>query len=526
MVAVMTVGGLAASGCGAHGDDAGAYEVSGAAPSPGHMSPSSIDPATPAPGGDKFQPVGTNPFVMADADPQSTFAADVDTASYDIFRRDMKTGQTPHPDSVRLEEYVNYFQYGYPAPSAETADETPFAIALEAAPSPLNEGLTTLRVGIKARELTSKPRANLVFLVDVSGSMGWADNKLPLVKTTLKYALEVLNADDTVSIVTYAGSTQVALPPTQATQIATITSAIDSLGAGGGTAGAAGMELAYAQAEAAFIDGGINHVIMCTDGDFNVGPSSDKALLDLIEEKRKTGITLTTLGFGSGNLNDGMMETVSNAGNGTYAVIADAAHAESYVARRLLSGLVFVAKDMKIQVNFNPEKVLAYRLLGYENRAIADDDFTNDRVDAGEVGAGHTVTALYEVVLAGGSIPAVPGAPEALSGAPFTGELAVLPGELVRVAVRWKERTSTEEDPAAEVSVGLALDDVALSSAAASSDLKWAVGVAAFAEVLKNSPYGLPDAMAAIEALLEANAGDDPERAELLTLFKSAASAI
>ncbi|MCA9581978.1 MAG: von Willebrand factor type A domain-containing protein, partial [Myxococcales bacterium] len=345
-----------------------------------------------------------NPFVKTAHDPFSTFAVDVDTASYQYFRNAVKGGWLPEPNYVRLEDFVNYFDYDYAIPDPN--GEIPFAITLAAAPHPLGRKVDLLRVGIAAKDLGAfeKRPTNLVFLVDVSGSMN-APNKLPVVKELLLKALDVLDPTDTVSIVTYAGSTRVALAPTEAKHRENIEAIIQSFGAGGGTAGGPGMALAYEQAEVGFIEGGINHVIMCTDGDFNVGISGTDQIVDFIEEKRESGITLTAVGFGTDNLNDDMMEKVSNAGNGVYAFISDADEAVKYAQTRMLGSLYFVAKDMKVQVEFNPAHVLAYRLLGYENRAIADDDFRDDRIDAGEIGLGHRVTALYEVVRVGSAIP-------------------------------------------------------------------------------------------------------------------------
>ena len=307
--------------------------------------------------GDRYVPVGTNPFIMTAHDPLSTFAADVDTASYDIFRRDVNLGLLPQPASVRLEEHVNNFDYAYPAPAA--SDPHPFRIVLAAAGDMFHRETTLLRVGIAARDPVpfEKRPANVVFLVDVSGSMAAAD-KLPLVKRVLARTLDVLSPEDTISIVTYSATAVVRLAPTGARDKARILPIIDSLVASGSTAGAAALMLAYDQARRAFISGGINHILMCTDGDFNVGPSSTDALLALVKEQRQTGITLTVLGFGIGNLNDQMMERVSNAGNGIYGVISSATHADRYVDERLLSTLEHVAQNMKIQVEFNPARVV------------------------------------------------------------------------------------------------------------------------------------------------------------------------
>ncbi len=467
---------------------------------------------------ESYEPPGTNPFVMTAHDPLSTFAADVDTASYDIFRRDVNAGRLPRPESVRLEEFVNYFPYAYVPPAFD--GEVPFSITLSAAQSPFRAETTLMRVGIKGKEQPpeEKKPLNLVFLVDVSGSMRSA-NKLPLVKTLLIETLDILAPTDTVSIVTYASGTGVSLPPTQASSKAQIISVINSLSAGGSTAGAAGIDLAYEQAEAAYIDGGVNHVLLCTDGDFNVGPYSTEALLELIVEKRKTGITLTVLGFGSGNLNDSMMEAISNAGDGVYAVISDGDQAVSYAHERMGATIFRIAKDMKIQVELNPTRVVAYRLLGYENRAIADHLFRDDTVDAGEVGAGHSVTALYELVLEGNEVPAAEGAPEIEDGEDFDGELTTEADDLAIVRVRYKDVDAVETTPAHEVKAVVRHDDVD-ELEKADADFRWAAAVAAFAEVLKESPFAEDAHVELVDGIVKGGAaGNDPERQEFIYLF-------
>jgi Ca-activated chloride channel family protein len=470
--------------------------------------------------GDKYDAPGTNAFVYAAHDPLSTFGADVDTASYDIFRRDIQLGTLPVAAGVRLEEYVNSFAYDYPAPAQD--EQAPFAIHLAAAENLSPDGTALLRVGIQGKLAppSEKRPANLVFLVDTSGSMQSAD-KLPLVQQVLSDTIDILSPADTVSIVTYAGATAVRLPPTPASQAASIRSVISALGAGGSTAGAAGLTLAYEQAAAGFIEGGINHIVLCTDGDFNVGPSSTTELLNLVRSKRSTGVTLTTLGFGVGNLNDAMMEAVSDAGNGIYGFISDSAQASSYVQNKMLSTLVHIAKDMKIQVEFNPSHVLAYRLLGYENRAIADNDFRNDVVDAGEVGSGHRVTALYQVVLKDGEIPARMGAPAAEDGEVYSGETEVAAGDWVMVKVRYKAPTATDADPASEVSATLSADTELEQSL--SPDFAWAASVATFAEILKKSPYADEAALDTIEAWVnDPKVANRADRIEFAGLFTTA----
>jgi Ca-activated chloride channel homolog len=473
--------------------------------------------------GDKYQPVGSNPFVMTAHDPFSTFAADVDTASYDLFRRDAQQGIRPAAASVRLEEYVNYFSYDYPAPTADSA--YPFQLSLAAANRVFTRGTTLLRVGVQAMQPPSfvKRATNLVFLLDVSGSMGDA-NKLPLVKETILATLDQLDASDHVSLVTYSSAAQVVLPPTSMEMRSTVAAAVAALSAGGSTAGADGMGLAYAQASLGFIQGGINHIVMCTDGDFNVGPSSTTELLNLIRQKRQTGVTLTVLGFGSGNLNDAMMEAVADAGNGIYSVIVDSASAKKYAQQKILSTITHVAKDMKLQVEFNPDLVVAYRLLGYEDRAIADQSFRDDAVDAGEVGAGHRVTALYELILAGGTVPITVGAPVPDDGAPSTLAREVAPSDLVLVKVRYKTVDATDATPAIEISGSLPASLLTEQLASADADLQWATAVAALAEILKGSPYADESFLPNIRAIVAAQAGRDADRAEFATLLERIAS--
>ncbi|MFZ5889657.1 MAG: vWA domain-containing protein [Myxococcota bacterium] len=468
--------------------------------------------------------VNTNPFVMTAHDPLSTFAVDVDSASYDIFRKAVNQGSLPPATSVRLEEFVNSFAYDYPAPTPE--DPTPFSISLAAAPNLLPDGTFLLRVGIQARQapLTERKGANLVFLVDVSGSMQSAD-KLPLVQQLMRESLDVLTPDDKISIVTYAGSTEVRLAPTAVRDRAEILAVINGLLSGGSTAGAAGLTLAYEQAQAGYIEGGLNHIVLCTDGDFNVGPSSNAELLNIIREKRKTGVTLTTLGFGLSNLNDSMMEAVSDAGNGIYGVISDSAHAQSYVQNKLLSTIVRVAKDAKIQVEFNAAQVQAYRLLGYEDRAIADNQFRDDTVDAGEIGSGHRVSAIYQLVPQGVPMPNVSGAPAAEDGAAYDGAVEHAANDLVLVKVRYKAPGAADTDAASEVAAHLTNEQLATEPAALDLDFRWAVAVASYAELLKGSPYANKASLPQIEALLKAPGQElHADRVEFLQLFTRASA--
>ncbi|MEM9416297.1 MAG: von Willebrand factor type A domain-containing protein [Planctomycetota bacterium] len=384
------------------------------------------DPYTP---GDSYALVHDNPFRTGMMDPLSTFSVDVDTAAYSIVRRQLlQQGYAPVPEAVRIEELVNYFDYSYAAPKVDPGlldngvvtqaslerlaadDDTfaPFATHVEVTDCPWTDGHQLVRIGIRGMDVAQqdRPAAHLTFLLDVSGSMSSA-NKLPLVKESLKMLLGQLNADDHVSIVVYAGAAGLVLEHASAADIPTIEAALDKLSAGGSTAGGAGIELAYDIAQRHYVDGGVNRVILCTDGDFNVGISDRDALVDLIKEKANPeagedgetrGVYLSVMGFGFGNLNDNMMEPLTNAGNGNYAYIDTADEAHKVMVEQVGGTLVTIAKDVKIQVEFNPSQVLAYRLIGYENRILAAEDFANDTVDAGDIGAGHTVTALYEVV--------------------------------------------------------------------------------------------------------------------------------
>jgi Ca-activated chloride channel homolog len=467
-----------------------------------------------------------NPFVSVAHDPFSTFAADVDTASYEFYLGSMQYGQLPPRTTVRLEEFVNYFHYDYPAP--EVSAEVPFAISVAAAQNPFNENTSLLRVGIQGEEVDPRTQfegKNIVFLVDTSGSMSSPD-KLPLVQELLNETLTILEPTDTVSIVSYAGDVAVRLVPTPVSQAPTIRAAVNGLLSGGGTWGEGGIQLAYQQAEAGMIEGGLNHIILCTDGDFNIGVSNTDDLVTLIEEKRRTGITLTVLGFGLSRNGDDLMEAVSNAGNGVYGVVYDRDQAVRYVHERMIATLVYIAKDMKIQLEFNPEFVRAFRLLGYENRAIADEDFRNDAVDAGEVGSGHQVTALYELVLVDAEVPTAVNAPAMLEGFPFEGEREVGADELVRVKVRYKHVQAAETDPAMEVAVGLSPAQMMDATAELDADLGWAIAVAAFAEQLKGSPYALPAHQDIIRALATPRAGSSRDRATFLQNLDLALSLI
>lgn len=349
------------------------------------------------PGRERYDGQEVSPVKQVQAEPVSTFSVDVDTGAYANARRFLTQGQMPPRDAVRTEEMINYFRYDYPRP---TDRSQPFTVTTDVAKSPWNANTYLMRIGLRGYDLprAERPAANLVFLMDVSGSMNSPD-KLPLVKTALAGLASELSPQDKVSIVVYAGAAGLVLEPTSDTK--KIRAALDRLQAGGSTAGGAGLQLAYQIAEDNFIKGGVNRVLLATDGDFNVGVSDRDALIEMIEEKRDSGITLTTLGFGTGNYNEAMMEQIAYHGNGNYAYIDSALEAKKVLGDEMSSTLFTIAKDVKIQVEFNPAIISQYRLVGYENRALREEDFDNDKVDAGDIGAGHQVTAIYEVVPAG-----------------------------------------------------------------------------------------------------------------------------
>lgn len=336
-----------------------------------------------------------NQFESAQSKPVSTFSIDVDNASYTNIRRFINNGQTVPKDAVRIEEMVNFFNYDYPKPTGEH----PFSIHTEYSDAPWNPNHKLLKIGLQGKEIpTDKlPKSNFVFLVDVSGSMN-DTNKLPLLKSSMKVLLDELRDEDRVSIVYYANNVGVLLEPTKAKEKKKIIEVIDTMTASGGTSGGAGLELAYEMAEKHFVKGGNNRIILATDGDFNIGKSSDSEMQQLIEEKRKSGVFLTCLGFGMGNYKDSKMITLSKKGNGNYAYIDNIQEANRFLGKEFKGSMYAIAKDVKIQIEFNPTHVQAYRLIGYEMRKLRNEDFTNDAIDAGELGSGHTVTALYEII--------------------------------------------------------------------------------------------------------------------------------
>lgn len=435
-----------------------------------------------------------NPVHRVAETPVSTFSVDVDTGSYANVRRFLNQGSLPPVGAVRLEEMVNYFPYHYALPT----DGSPFGVTTEVAPTPWNPHTQLLRIGIKAsdRAVAQLAPANLVFLVDVSGSMDRREG-LPLVQSTLKLLVDQLREQDRVSLVVYAGDSRVVLKPTSGRDKAAIRNAIDQLTAGGATAGGSGIELAYQMAREGFIDNGINRILLTTDGDFNVGVSDFDSLKQMAAQQRKSGVSLTTLGFGVDNYNEHLMEQLADAGDGNYAYIDTLREARKVLVDQLSSTLAVVARDVKLQVEFNPARVSEYRLLGYENRALKREDFNNDKVDAGEIGADHTVTALYEIVPKGqkGWLE-----PLRYAGAPVAEGQSE---ELAMLRVRYK--------PAAGGDSRLTERPITGQTTQASDDLRFAAAVAAFAQQLKgDGRYTGSMSLKDTAALARSARGDDP----------------
>ena len=444
---------------------------------------------------EQYNIIQDNDFQPVSQSPQSTFSIDVDTASYTNIRRIINAGQLPPPDAVRIEEMINYFDYSYPLP----ANDAPLAIFTEVGVAPWNSNHRIVRLGIQAKNVSrsSLPPSNLVFLIDVSGSMR---ARLPMVKASLKQMVKKLRAEDSVAIVVYAGAAGLVLPSTPGDQKWKIKRAIDRLYAGGSTAGAQGVELAYQTAFEHFGYDKNNRIILATDGDFNIGPHSQGDLLRLIKSKRDLGVYLTVLGFGSGNLQDGMMEMLADKGNGNYFYIDSKAEAKKVFGSQLLGTLHTVAKDVKVQVEFNPQRVSSYRLIGYENRLLAAQDFNDERKDAGELGVNHSVTALYEIIpvhIAAG-----------VSSTRYF-EQRVKPqgfeNELMQVKVRYKPEPETEQ--AGSRLITRIVNDSYKNSP--SSDFKFAAAVAEYGMLLRDSQYKESSSYEQVLRLAHAGKGRD-----------------
>jgi Ca-activated chloride channel homolog len=510
-VVVAVLAALAAgAACGIHGRRY-AYQ-----PAPSAIAGPQVERAAPDQNTEAYDRIYDNPFLTARDNPLSTFSIDVDTASYSNVRRFLHDEQLPPADAVRIEELVNYFRYAYPPPKG--AD--PLSATTEVGPCAWNTGHRLVRIGLRARAIAAgqAPARNLTFLIDVSGSMN-EPKKLPLLKKSLALLADQLEERDRIAIVVYAGASGMVLPPTSGAARERIHDALAGLQAGGSTNGAAGIELAYRLAEQSLVRDGVNRVILATDGDFNVGVTSQGALVRLIEDKRKTGIALTVLGFGMGNLKDSTMEKLADKGNGNYAYIDSLAEARKVLVEEAAGTLVTVASDVKIQVEMNPVAVESYRLLGYENRLLRKEEFDDDTADAGELGAGQTVTAFYEIVPARGGH-----ATPALSKLKYQGDapltVAAGDGELMTLKVRYKEIGAS----ASKLASWPIRDDARVTLDATSPDFRFASAVVAFGLSLRSSPHRGQANYALAKRLAEGALppGADEHRRELLALVGTA----
>lgn len=459
-----------------------------------------------------------NPFLKTNDNPLSTFSIDVDATSYANIRRFINDGRLPPPGAVRIEEMINYFNYSYPQPQ----DDIPFSINTEIAGCPWNAQHKLVMIGLQGKKISTQnlPASNLVFLIDVSGSMNEPD-KLPLVQSSLKLLVDQLRPQDKVALVVYAGNAGLVLPSTSGEEKMKIKDAIDALEAGGSTAGGAGIQLAYKAARNNFIKGGNNRVILCTDGDFNVGQSSEDELQTLIEEERSSGVFLSVLGFGTGNYQDAKMQTLADKGNGNHNYIDNISEAKKVFVNEFGGTLFTIAKDVKLQIEFNPEKVQAYRLIGYENRLLNKEDFNDDKKDAGELGSGHTVTALYELIPAGIKDTMLKDVDalryqkiKPLSKRNFN-------DEVMNIKLRYKK---PDGDKSILIEHPLKDENIAFSST--SDNFRFATAVAAFGMLLRNSEYkGVADFSTVRDMAQSAIANDEEGyRKEFINLVKKASS--
>ncbi|MFZ5676078.1 MAG: vWA domain-containing protein [Pseudomonadota bacterium] len=469
-------------------------------------------------GRDKFTDIKTNPVKIARDEPVSTFSIDVDTSSYSFVRAELNRNVLPQKDAVRVEEMINYFPFDYAGPADKTV---PFKANVSVFPSPWNPGTRLMHVGIKGFALNGqeKPRSNLVFLVDTSGSME-EPNKLPLLQNALKMLVDTMGPEDTVSIVTYAGSAGTVLEPTKAKDKAKIIGALDRLTAGGSTAGAEGIRQAYQLAEQSFDKTGINRVILATDGDFNVGITDPEELKSFVERKRETGVTLSVLGFGRGNYNDEMMQTLAQNGNGNAAYIDTLNEARKVLVDEVNSTLFTIAQDVKIQVEFNPDTVSEYRLIGYETRLLQREDFNNDKVDAGDIGSGHTVTAIYEITPKDSKAKLNDELRYGMSEAPAKAGA----DEYGFVKIRYK---LPGEKDSKLISEPVKIDAAAASVDAAPQESRFATAVAAFGQLLRGGQYTRSYSYDDVIALAQAAKGRDEfgYRAEFINLVRLAKTA-
>jgi len=455
-----------------------------------------------------------NPFLDARSNPLSTFSIDVDTASYSNIRRFINEGSLPPKDAVRVEEMIDYFTYDY----AQPTDEKPFAVHVDAASCPWENSHRLVRIGLKGREIATDKRgaSNLVFLLDVSGSMEPAE-RLPLVKQAMRLLVEKLTENDRVAIVVYAGASGVALPSTNGAHKEEILSALENLKAGGSTNGAEGIELAYKIAADNFIKGGVNRVILATDGDFNVGVTSQGELIRLIEEKAKSGVFLSVLGVGTDNLKDSTMQKLADKGNGNHSYLDSLDEARKVLVQQMNGTLVTIAKDVKVQVEFNPARVTSYRLIGYEKRMLRKEDFNNDKVDAGEIGAGHTVTALYEVVPVGAAASAPP--VQALKYGTNATDVTNASPEMLTVKLRYKKPDGDKSEL-----IERAVTDTGAQFASAPVDFKFAAAVAEFGMLLRDSEHKGNGTLGAVLEWAQEGKGNDSNgyRAGFMELVRKA----
>lgn len=447
--------------------------------------------------------------------PLSTFSIDVDAASYSNVRRFLNNGQIPPADAVRIEEMVNYFSYDYEQPKSTN----PFSITTEVAPAPWNQKHQLVHIGIQGKKIGTEdlPASNLVFLLDVSGSMN-SQNKLPLLKSAFKLLVEQLRPEDKVSIVVYAGAAGLVLEPTAGNERAKILGALNKLNAGGSTAGGAGIELAYAKAKEHFVKGGNNRIILATDGDFNVGLSSNEDMETLIEKKRNDGIYLTVLGFGMGNYKDSKMEILADKGNGNYAYIDNIQEAKKVLVTEFGGTMFTIAKDVKIQVEFNPQNVQAYRLIGYENRKLNDEDFNNDKKDAGELGAGHTVTALYEIIPTGVESSFISVDPLKYQKTEEV-DRSNYSNEMMTVKLRYKKPEGDEKSKLIQTTI----KNSARENTKPSENFRWSAAVAAYGMILRDSQYIDEIGHEEVIDLAQSARGNDEDgyRSEFIRLVKS-----
>ncbi|MEM6967552.1 MAG: VWA domain-containing protein [Bacteroidota bacterium] len=474
------------------------------------------DPSEPIHNTEEYNHIVENDFLSALDQPLSTFSIDVDNASYSNVRRYLNSYQMPPKDAVRIEEFVNYFNYDYPQPSGED----PFSIHTEISDCPWNTEHKLVHIGLQGYELSKEqmPPSNLVFLLDVSGSME-NPNKLPLLKRAFELLTQQMREEDKVSIVVYAGASGLVLPPTAGSDKHKIIRALQNLRSGGSTAGAAGIKLAYQTAETAFIKNGNNRVILATDGDFNVGTSSTSELVRLIEEKRKSGVFLSVLGFGMGNYKDGRMEQLADNGNGNYAYIDNFREAKKVFGKELGGTLHTIAKDVKLQIEFNPAHVKEYRLVGYENRKLKNEDFNNDKKDAGDLGAGHTVTAIYEIIPTNSSKTLAGKTDELKYQNRSVKRWAEADPDWMTIKLRYK-RPNEDVSKLLEVTA----KDQGIALAETSNNFRFSAAVASFAMLLRDAQYKGNTSYDAIHTLAKAAIGKDPNgyRDEFLTLIQKA----